>query len=177
MTTSEAFLHALNHESIKSKYAASSIRTWRSRAIREKLSLDFMIEFLSENGYQVKQAMEWNVTTGANIIATNHTSTTKETSDPAHGKDYKAQLTKKLYAIRKQLSAELYTKWYEWSKAEYSRDFPNKKIALTPVVFSQMTYGRYISKENVPFALKILKEGKTILHDYQEFIKREVDSI
>ena len=50
MTTNEAFLQALNHEKIRSKYAASSIRTWRSRAIRDKLSLDFMVEFLRENG-------------------------------------------------------------------------------------------------------------------------------
>ena len=48
---------------------------------------------------------------------------------------------------------------------------------LTPVVFSQMTYGRYISKENIPFALKILKEGKKILHEYHEYIKQEVESL
>ena len=63
--------------------------------------------------------------------------------------------------MRKQLNADLYNRWYDWSKAEYSRDFAHKKRRhLTPVVFSQMTYGRYISKENVPFAIKILKEGK-----------------
>ena len=40
-----------------------------------------------------------------------------------------------------------------------------------------MTYGRYISKENLPFAIKVLKEGKRILSEYQENIKREVESL
>ena len=89
----------------------------------------------------------------------------------------KAQLNKKLYAVRKQLNAELYGKWYDWSKGEYAKDFAHKKTALTPVVFSQMTYGRYISKENIPFAVKILKEGKKILHNYNEQIRLEVESL
>jgi len=177
MNTTEAFLHALNHDGIKNKYAASSIRTWRSRAIRDKLSLDFMVDFLKENGYQVKQSMEWDVAEGIKSVAKNIIESDGQENNQVNGKDYKAQLNKKLYAVRKQLNAELFSKWYEWSKAEYARDFPHKKVALSPVVFSQMTYGRYISKENVPFALKILKEGKSILHEYHEYIQREVENL
>jgi hypothetical protein len=174
MTTNEAFLNALNNEEVKSKYSPSSIRTWRSRAIREKLSLDFMIEFLRDNGYKVKQPIQWHVTD------TGKGSSKKYIEGPAgdpHGAEMKAQLNKKLYAVRKQLNAELYGKWYDWSKGEYAKDFAHKKTALTPVVFSQMTYGRYISKENIPFAVKILKEGKKILHNYNEQIRLEVESL
>ena len=42
---------------LKKNIHPSSIRTWRSRAIREKLSLDFMIEFLRDNGYKIKQPL------------------------------------------------------------------------------------------------------------------------
>ena len=79
--------------------------------------------------------------------------------------------------MRKQLNADLYQKWYEWSKAEYAKDFAPKKATLSAVVFSQMTYGRYISKENIPFAIKILKQGKKILSDYNEQIRHEVESL
>jgi hypothetical protein len=177
MTTNEAFLHALNHEKIKGKYAASSIRTWRSRALRDKLSLDFMVEFLNENGFKIKQSMQWQLAEIINTPVNGKTEHHHSGDNTHHEKDYKTQLSKKLYAVRKQLSAELFNNWYEWSKAEYSKDFPSKKTELTPVVFSQMTYGRYISKENIPFALKILKEGKKILHDYHDYIKREVESL
>ena len=93
------------------------------------------------------------------------------------GRDFKTQLNRKLYAIRKQLSTDLYNQWYLWSKEEYAKDFSHKNAELTPVVFSQMTYGRYISKENIPFALKILREGKQILHQYHEYIRQEVESL
>jgi len=177
MTTNEAFLQALNHEKIRSKYAASSIRTWRSRAIRDKLSLDFMVEFLRENGYQIKQTMEWHIPDTPQTILNRKSDSAGGWGDARNGKDFKSQLNKKLYAVRKQLNAELFSQWYEWSKDEYARDFPEKEAALSTVVFSQMTYGRYISKQNIPFALKILKEGKKILQDYHEYIKREVDSL
>lgn len=174
MTTNEAFLNALNNEGVRSKYPASSIRTWRSRAIREKLSLDFMIEFLRDNGYKIKQPLQWHVAEAGKAAVKKHAG---DTGSHHHGADTKAQLNKKLYAVRKQLNADLYKKWYDWSKKEYAKDFAQKKTALTPVVFSQMTYGRYISKENVPFAVKILKEGKKILHDYNEQIRLEVESL
>jgi hypothetical protein len=174
MTTNEAFLNALNNEGVKSKYPPSSIRTWRSRAIREKLSLDFMIEFLHDNGYKVKQHLQWHAGDGVKSLAAKQTAATDGGNN---GSEMKAQLNKKLYAVRKQLNADLYCKWYEWSKAEYAKDFANKKTSLTPVVFSQLTYGRYISKENVPFAVKILKEGKKILHDYNEQIRLEVENL
>ena len=177
MTTNEAFLQALSLEGVRLKYSASSVRTWRSRAIREKLSLDFMIEFLIVNGYKVKQPMEWHVLKNANGTPKEQQESGKDRGEFITGRDTKAQLNKKLYAVRKQLSVELYTKWYEWSKAEYANDFPHKTVSLTPVVFSQMTYGRYISKENVPFAVKILKEGKNMLKEYNEYIKREVESL
>jgi hypothetical protein len=176
MTTNEASLHALNHEQIKSKYAASSIRTWRSRALRDKLSLDFMVEFLWDNGYALKQPMIWLVIDGVNNHVNGRNGHAKET-DVLNTRDYKAQLNKKLYAVRKELSAELFSKWFDLCKEEYAKDFPGKPDALTTVVFSQMTYGRYISKENLPFAVKVLKEGKRILSEYQENIKREVESL
>ena len=169
-------MHALNHDSIKSKYAASSIRTWRSRALRNKLSLDFMVEFLSENGYKIKQPMMWLVIEGANHLLNGRNGHVKE-SDNLSARDYKAQLNKKLYAVRKELRTELFAKWFDSCKEEYAKDFPYKPEALTTVVFSQMTYGRYISKENLPFAVKVLKEGKKILSEYQEHIKREVESL
>lgn len=177
MTTTEAFLYALKDEGIKAKYGASSIRTWRSRAIRNKLSLDFMVEFLRKNGYAIKQSMQWNI-----IIDASHTLSRKNESghgsaDGQNNKDHMDQLGKKLCTVRKQLSPELFNRWYEWSKAEYAADFPHKKAPLSMVVFSQMTYGRYISKQNVSFALKILKQGKSILHDYHEYIKREVENL
>ena len=178
MTTTEAFLSALNHERIKIKYAASSIRTWRRRAIREKLSFDFMVEFLNENGYKVKQSMLWH-----DVDENSYKSSSKSRKEHVDNeveqneKDFKSQLNRKLYAVRKQLSAELYSNWYEWSKAEYAKDFTHKGTPLTPVVFSQMTYGRYISKENTSFAIKILKEGKKILTDYHEYIRQEVQSL
>ena len=178
MTTTEAFLHALNHERIKIKYAASSIRTWRSRAIREKLSLDFMVEFLSENGYKTKQSMLWHsVDENKDKTASKNRKEHVENVADQGEKDFKSQLSRKLYAVRKQLSTDLYSKWYEWSKTEYAKDFSHKDTPLTPVVFSQMTYGRYISKENMSFALKILKEGKKILHEYHEYIRQEVESL
>jgi len=179
MTTTEAFLNALNHDGIKEKYAASSIRTWRSRALRDKLSLDFMVDFLNQNGYKMKQTMLWLVIDGGKTksIAKSRNGHGNSDIEGQSDKDFKTQLNKKLYAVRKQLSAELYTKWYEWSMAEYAKDYAHKNAPLTPVVFSQMTYGRYISKENIPFALKILKEGKKILHEYHEYIKQEVESL
>lgn len=172
MTTNEAFLNALNDENIKGKYSPSSIRTWRSRAIREKLSLDFMVEFLRDNGYKIKQPLKWHVVEGTKA------SIKKPKESRSHnGDETKAQLNKKLYAVRKQLNTDLYNKWYDWSKVEYTKDFAHKNAVLTTVVFSQMTYGRYISKENVPFAVKILKHGKEILHDYNEQIRSEVESL
>ena len=176
MTTNEAFLNALNHEKVKIKYSSSSIRTWRSRAIREKLSLDFMIEFLRDNGYKIKQPLQWHVVENGKAILKKHKGQNSTVEDE-HGADTKAQLNKKLYAIRKQLNADLYQKWFDWSKVEYVKDYAPKKTELSSVVFSQMTYGRYISKENVPFAVKILKEGKKILSDYNEQIRQEVESL
>ena len=176
MTTNEAFLHALNHDSIKSKYAASSIRTWRSRALRDKLSLDFMVEFLNDNGYKLKQPMLWLVADGGSRQINGRNGHARE-ADGQSARDYKMQLNKKLYAVRKELSAELFAMWFDTCREEYAKDFPNKPEALTTVVFSQMTYGRYISKENLPFAIKVLKEGKRILSEYQENIKREVESL
>ncbi len=178
MTTTEAFLSALNHDRIKIKYAASSIRTWRSRAIREKLSLDFMVEFLNENGYKIMQSMLWHDID--EIGKKTSSKSRREDVDIAvaeNENDFKSQLNRKLYAVRKQLNADLYSKWYEWSKAEYAKDFSHKDTPLTPVVFSQMTYGRYISKENTGFAIKILKQGKKILSEYHEYIRQEVESL
>ncbi len=174
MTTNEAFLNALNNEAVRGKYSPSSIRTWRSRAIREKLSLDFMIEFLRDNGYKIKQPLQWHVTESVKISAKQQI---ESAGADMHGTEMKTQLNKKLYAVRKQLSADLYSKWFEWSKNEYGKDFAHKKAALTPVVFSQMTYGRYISKENIPFAVKILKQGKQLLHDYNEQMRLELESL
>ena len=176
MTTNEAFLNALNSETVKSKYSSSSIRTWRSRAIREKLSLDFMIEFLRDNGYKIKQPLQWHIIENGKTILKKHNDHGGKDEDGSSSYT-KAQLNKKLYAVRRQLNADLYQKWYDWSKAEYAKDYAAKKAELSPVVFSQMTYGRYISKENVPFAIKILKEGKKILSDYNEQIRNEVESL
>ena len=173
MTTNEAFLHALNHDSIKSRYAASSIRTWRSRALRDKLSLDFMVEFLTENGYKIKQPMQWLVIESSKP----QVNARAKDAEALSAKDYKAQLNKKLYGVRKELSTELFARWFDACREEYAKDFPNKPESLTTVVFSQMTYGRYISKENLPFAVKVLKQGKRILSEYQENIKREVESL
>jgi hypothetical protein len=178
MNTNEAFLNALNQEGVKSKYSPSSVRTWRSRAIREKLSLDFMIEFLRDNGFKIKQPLQWHIVENNKaLLKKNGEHAELTANDHSHGAETKAQLNKKLYAVRKQLNADLYNRWYEWSKAEYAKDFAQKTTALTPVVFSQMTYGRYISKENIPFAVKILKEGTKLLSEYHEQIRLEVESL
>lgn len=176
MTTNEAFLSALNDERIKSKYSPSSVRTWRSRAIREKLSLDFMIEFLRDNGYKVKQPLQWHIGDYGKASPRKHPEQNGHSIDE-HYDETKAQLHQKLYAVRRQLNAELYNRWFDWSRAEYEKDFAHKSATLTSVVFSQMTYGRYISKENIPFAVKILKEGKKMLNEYNEQIRMEVESL
>ena len=72
---------------------------------------------------------------------------------------------------------DLITKWYNWSVAQYAADYPNRKQDLTESTFNQMTYGRYISKESMLFAVKVLKEGKRLLREYEEQIKSELDNI
>jgi hypothetical protein len=177
MTTNEVFLQALNHEKIKSKYGAAAVRTWRSRALREKISLDFMIDFLQDNGYISQQHFLWQPAEGNQGYSLRHIEHDRPRIDAPNNGDIKAQLNKKFYAVRKQFSNELYANWYEWAKAEYAKDFPDRKHALTEVIFSQMTYGRYISRKNIPFAIKVLKEGKNILTEFNNNMILELQSL
>ncbi|MDB5283339.1 MAG: hypothetical protein JWO06_2414 [Bacteroidota bacterium] len=177
MTTIEAFLQALDEPDIKTKYLDSTVRTWRSRVNRDLLSLDFMVAFLMENGYHPQQTMQWSKLENTGDT----TGITKVTDLWAHEHEQmvkgKSELGTKLFEVRKEMGAALLAKWYNWCKAEYSIEFPDKKLRLTEAVFSQMTYGRYISKDNILFALKALKEGKRMLQEFEEHVKRELQNI
>ena len=89
----------------------------------------------------------------------------------------KTELGKKLFAVRKQMSGKLMRQWYDWCVMEYEIDFPRKKLKFTEAVFSQMTYGRYISKDNILFALKALKEGKRLVQEFEAHVERELQKI
>ncbi len=177
MTTNEVFLYALKHEKIKSKYAASLVSVWRLRALREKISLDFLLDFLRENGYISQQQHLWQTAAGNQVYSVSHIEHNRLETDVINNGDINAQLNKKLYAVRKEFSNDLYANWYEWAKAEYAINFPDRRKALTEVIFSQMTYGRYISRKNIPFAVKVLKEGKKILTEFNNNIILELQSL
>ena len=176
MTTTEAFLQALDQAPIKAKYLDSTIRTWRSRVNRDKLSLDFMVAFLLENGYHTRQTMQWGKlenngdTTGITKVTDLWASENGDVSG-------KSELGIKLFAVRKQMSGNLMRQWFDWCVMEYGIDFPKKKSKFTEAVFSQMTYGRYISKDNILFALKALKEGKRLVQEFEAHVSRELQNL
>jgi hypothetical protein len=175
MNTTQAFLDALKDDTVKNKFPDATIRTWRSRASRDLLSLDFMVEFLLENGYHLKQIMIWGEPgMNGNIVSIKNGSSA---SDKGKRKDGKSEMGKKLFGIRKALNKELSGQWFEWCQQEYSIDFPNKRVGMTEAIFAHMTNGRYISKENTRFALKALKEGKRLLDEFEENIRRELENL
>ena len=177
MTTTEAFLQALETERIKSKYPDSTIRTWRSRANRDKLSLDFMVAFLLDNGYHPKQTMQWANSDVVGDSTKRARTTDMWASENEEVNKTKTELGKKLFAVRKHMSGDLLSQWFDWCKEEHAKDFPNKKQKFTDAVFSQMTYGRYISKDNVLFALKALREGKRLVQEFEMHVEQELQRL
>lgn len=179
MNTTQAFLDALTQPSIRKQYLDSTIRTWRSRANRELLSLDFMMDFLLKNGYHLKQVMLWQKPEqiGEPFEALSHNNHHVLNHHHEESTTDKTELGKKIYEVRKQMSKELLNRWFNWSKNEYTTDFPERKTNLTEAVFAQMTYGRYISRDNIVFALKVLKEGKRMVSEFDDHVKKELNDL
>lgn len=59
MTTNDAMIAALSKKSVKKKYNAATVRSIRKRLLDGKLSLDFQVGFLKDNGYCISKEMAW----------------------------------------------------------------------------------------------------------------------
>src|ERR1035441_6885923 len=133
MTTKEAFLDALEQPSIRHKHPDSTVRNWKSRAKRDMLSLDFMIKFLQETGYHVKQAMQWvRPELAARHLNGNSTFLFNHNGEIP---DEKLHLYKMLCTVRKQMDAELIEKWFVWCGAAYAQDYPARRSGMTAAAF------------------------------------------
>lgn len=92
----------------------------------------------------------------------------KKTTRPTKGK---TEQGKKLSALRKKMSTDTLKKWHEWS----SKNHPTG--SMTEVTFNVVTWGQYISKDNIVFANQMLKEGKRLQEEFEKSVKDELKSI
>lgn len=59
MTTNETMWDAIKRKRIRKRYNAATIRTIRKRLREGKLTLDFQVNFLKENGYVIAKEIAW----------------------------------------------------------------------------------------------------------------------